>query len=509
MGELKAGLIEQALKDPVPGVRKNAIKLAELQLSSAPQLVEALLLLQGDADAKVRYQLLCTLGSVNTLQASQVRNRLLFQDLTDQWVQVAALSASSSQTAPLLNAVLDSFRPQVPAYASLVQRLSTMIGASATWATVFPLIQKATFAGSEQQGAWQAPLLKGLAQGLKSQMSGSSDFRVGQELFIKTFFEHPSGGVRKASLDMLKVAGLSDKTSTTKAMERAVQIAGARNQPEEKRVEAILLIAIGNPAPYAPLLEQLIAPHEPSSIQIASLRTLGAIPGNGVSHYLLKQWTNLTPEVRDEALNTFLADSARIKVLLDAIEAGKVQPASIGWPRTVRLMAQSNLKLRDRARKLLTKSEGEQEKVTKTYQQVFSLEGDPVKGKAVYNQNCANCHQIRAGMGVNFGPDLGTVHNWSAEAIMANILAPGLSISSGYDLWTVELKNGESMQGIISAETPTTITLINAGRVERTIKRTEIASLKALNMSAMPSGLEKQINHQQMADLLAFLRQNK
>ncbi|MBD0350808.1 MAG: hypothetical protein ICV65_06615, partial [Flavisolibacter sp.] len=87
--------------------------------------------------------------------------------------------------------------------------------------------------------------------------------------------------------------------------------------------------------------------------------------------------------------------------------------------------------------------------------------------------------------------------------------APNLSISSGYDLWAVELKNGESMQGIIATETPTTVTLRNAGRVERTIKREDIKSIKALNMSAMPSGLEKQINQQQMADLLAFLRQNK
>jgi putative heme-binding domain-containing protein len=112
-------------------------------------------------------------------------------------------------------------------------------------------------------------------------------------------------------------------------------------------------------------------------------------------------------------------------------------------------------------------------------------------------------------MGVSFGPDLGTVHNWSAEAIMANILAPDLSISSGYDLWTVELKNGETAQGIISAETPTTLTLTNTGRAGRTIKRADIASLRALNMSAMPGGFEKLINQQQMADLLAFLKQNK
>ncbi len=30
-----------------------------------------------------------------------------------------------------------------------------------------------------------------------------------------------------------------------------------------------------------------------------------------------------------------------------------------------------------------------------------------------------------------------------------------------------------------------------------------------MNMSIMPTGLEKQISEQQMADLLAFLKQNK
>jgi hypothetical protein len=47
-------------------------------------------------------KLLCSLGSVNTAQAAQVRNELLFRDINDEWVQVAALSATSSQTASLL-----------------------------------------------------------------------------------------------------------------------------------------------------------------------------------------------------------------------------------------------------------------------------------------------------------------------------------------------------------------------------------------------------------------------
>jgi putative heme-binding domain-containing protein len=45
--------------------------------------------------------------------------------------------------------------------------------------------------------------------------------------------------------------------------------------------------------------------------------------------------------------------------------------------------------------------------------------------------------------------------------------------------------------------------------MEKTINRNDIKSLKALNMSIMPTGLDKQIDQQQMADLLAFLKQNK
>jgi len=91
---------------------------------------------------------------------------------------------------------------------------------------------------------------------------------------------------------------------------------------------------------------------------------------------------------------------------------------------------------------------------------------------------------------------------------MANVLDPNLSISSGFDLWEAQLNNGESVRGIISSETPSAITLRNNGMVDRTINRRDIKSLKAMNISAMPSGFEKTINHQQMADLLAFLRQN-
>jgi hypothetical protein len=129
MRQLKTEQIENALRDPEPGVRVNAIKLAELHLKDAAALAEALISLQDDEDPKVRFQLLCTLGFIDSPEAANVRNKLLFRDIQDEFVRVAALSAPSSQTENLLQSVLARYRKNVPAYGSLVESLAAMVAA--------------------------------------------------------------------------------------------------------------------------------------------------------------------------------------------------------------------------------------------------------------------------------------------------------------------------------------------------------------------------------------------
>ena len=506
LGELRREQIEKALKDPVAGIRENAIKLAELHLSDAPQLGKTLLSLQNDQDPKVRFQLVCTLGFLDTPEATEVRHKILLQDINDEWVQVAALSASASQTSALLDFVLKNFMGAIPAYSSLVQRLTAMIGAAGDPSAIRQLIQNAT-RNNSTDNTWQGPALIGLAEGIKSNKSTAVISEAEQALLINTFFNHPSDPVRKASFNLLKEVGIKNETQAKNAIAKAVTIAKDPRQPDVKRAEAIDFLSMRNPSPYASLLMNLLVPTQELSIQLAALRTLSAIPDTTVCSYLLKQWPVLTPEIRDAAVKAFLDNDERVAILLNAIEAGKILPTELNWGRKVGLMIQSNEKLRNQARVLLTKNDNKG--ANAAYQEALDMKGDAINGKKVYLQQCALCHQIRGKEGVELGPDLGTIHNWSKEAIMANVLAPNQSISSGYDLWAVELTNGESAQGIIASETPGAITLRNNGIQERTINRQDIKSLKALSMSAMPTGLEKQISLQQMADLLAFLKENK
>jgi putative heme-binding domain-containing protein len=504
--QLRPEHIRKALKDPEAGVRVNAIKLAELYLKQDPSLGENLVTLQDDADPKVRFQLLCTLGFIDSPEAAAVRNKLLFRDVQDEFVQVAALSAPSSQTENLLESVLDRYEKNIPAYGSLVQSLTSMAAAEEKSRYSYTLLQKATTVVPEDSVSWQVPVLKGLARGFNNRKALLS--LQEQNLLFKAFFDHPAVSVKQASLQVLQSRRLTGGQQIKMAMEKARQIAADDKVGERERALAINFLALQNPAPDEPFLKRLILSDEPLAIKLAAIRTLNAIPDETITEFTMENWSKLDPAVQDAALNSFMEKESRVKVLVDALESGKVQKTSVGWGRSIRLMTQRNIELRNRARAFFTKDD-ETKKVIEEYQPALSLKGDVAKGKLVYEKSCAICHQVKGEGGIPFGPDLGTIQSWPASGIMANIIDPNQSISHGFDLWNVVLKNGESLQGVITAETPSSITVRNANGQVNTIAREEMASQKAMNMSAMPVGLEKDINHQEMADLLAFLKNGK
>lgn len=505
--QLSPELIKMALADPEPGVRENAIRLSEGYLNSDTGLSEALLELVSDDDPKVRFQLLCTLGFIDTPQAAQVRQELMFRDVGDEWVQIAALSTLYLKNSGLLEAVLDRYDQQLPAYASLVRRLSAMDGASQQQEIILQLIKKAT--DPTPTVSWQAPVLEGLAQGIKSKGSSASSFGAAQNLLINASFENPSLEVREASLKVLQAIKLSDNINTQRAMKKARQIAGEKSLPAKERALGINFLALQNPASHEAFLKEMISPGEPLPVQLSALKALSAIPDETVAYFVLEHWNYLTPEIRDEALNTLMANPTRITMLIDAIETNKIQQSTLGWRRSVRLMAQKDETLRTRARFLLTKKGGQKDDVIKNYEPALTLKGSIIDGKAVFEKNCGICHKMGDETGVPFGPDLSSLKNRRPASILNDILDPNLSIADGYDLWTVDLNNGETVQGVISSETPTAITLLNAGGSEKTIARQDIKSLNIIDISAMPEGWENSIDQQQMADLLAFIRQTQ
>lgn len=508
LGLLKPSVIISALKDQVAGVRENAVKLSETFAGDAG-IRNALYALQDDGNAKVRFQLLCTLGSIDTRESAQAREKLLFRDIKDPWMQIAALSAAPSAKSNLLNAVLDRFEKSQPAYSALVERLSNMTGAGGTSEEIRSAVKKSLQPETGAHSGWQAALLRGLAQGLKNNKEAWAALKADQNLLVNAALNNGSVAIRQGSIQLLRITGLPATPSSKTAMEKSARAALNKKSPPEGRIAAIHFLALDNPKKHTELLKQLISATEPTAVQLAALHTLASIPDVTVSEFVVVQWPSLTPDVRNAAINTFMGNDARVTLLLDAIEKKIIDPSSIGWPRSVGLMAQGNAALKSRSRALLTKKDDGRQEIIKKYTPALSMAGSADKGKRVFSNNCSACHQIGGTAGTPYGPDLGTIRNRRPESIMGDILNPNQSIADGYDIWSVEMKSGEAIQGLIATETPSALTIRNYGGQETVIARQNIKSLKALGMSVMPAGLESQITPEDMADLLVFLKQGK
>ncbi len=358
--------------------------------------------------------------------------------------------------------------------------------------------------------SWKAPLLEGLAEGLKNRKSIPEGLRSERKLLISVCLHHPDVNIRRNARIMLENIGIADNPLKPAVMQEAQKIAADKNMSSAKRAEAINLMALQNPKQEAAFLESLITPDAPRDIQLAAIQALSKIPDTTVSIFLLKNWTSLFPGIKDAALNTFITEPfsvPRISLLLQSISKGTITKAELGWPVTVILMRDIPDSLKEYARTLLSGKKEDRNPVIKEYEASLQLKGDAGKGKTVYVANCQVCHQVRGKMGMAFGPDLGTVQSWQPENIMINILDPNLAISHGYELWNIVLNDGTMLQGIIASETSNAIVVNQQGGVKTTIARNDIKSLRTLDMSAMPNDFEKRIDKQQMADLIAFIKQ--
>ncbi len=160
---------------------------------------------------------------------------------------------------------------------------------------------------------------------------------------------------------------------------------------------------------------------------------------------------------------------------------------------------------RRQAQALFGSVSGDRARVYESYKSALALKPVPANGRAVFRRDCAQCHRLDQ-EGSAVGPDLFGIRNQAKEAILLHILVPDQEISPGFTAYSVSTQDGRVLAGLIASETPTTLTFRQPLGKEDTIARDEIDQLAASKQSLMPQGLEKSISHQEMADLLAFLK---
>ena len=136
-------------------------------------------------------------------------------------------------------------------------------------------------------------------------------------------------------------------------------------------------------------------------------------------------------------------------------------------------------------------------------------DGDIRRGQAIFNSAktaCASCHAIGY-LGGKLGPDLTRIGQARTDRdLLESVVYPSVSFVRSYEPFIVATKSGDEYSGILRKDAADEVVLATGPDAEVHVARADIAEMRPGTVSIMPQGLDEQLNHQELADLVAFLR---
>ena len=125
LAETPAAII-RALTDSHPGIRENALRLAEKH--PTPEIIAAAAQLVNDPDAKVRLQLACTLGEWKDASAGEALARLAVKDCAEPFIAAAVMSSAVPHVRPLTDAVTKASGEPLRIFGPSLTKLAKALG---------------------------------------------------------------------------------------------------------------------------------------------------------------------------------------------------------------------------------------------------------------------------------------------------------------------------------------------------------------------------------------------
>lgn len=464
-----------ALNDRSPRVREHAIRRSEHQLDDVPPLFTRVLELAGDDDARVRFQVALSLGYSHQPRAVDALARLALRDAGDRWLSTAILS-SANDTA-----------------AELCQRLATDSSFVARPEGVAFLDRLVAIVGSRLQPAELADASRVLA-------NLSSPVRARLLLHLYTAMRQHGAAPAKVFTPASAAGKVFAET-----IDRARQIAADQTVDVSRRETAIRLLAFGDFSLMREPLASIVGQREHEELRLAAIHTLAQTSDPHAGDVLIAGWRHASPSIRVELFRALVARVEWTKEFLSALERADISPDDLATSQRQEVLNSTDEEVRQRAQVLLGRPDHAREQVVARFQSALSLEGDAPRGDAIYERECAACHRLGE-RGYVVGPNLALTRNRTPDQLLVHILDPNRDVQPAYLQYVVVDHDGRQITGIVSAETATSLTLLREKGASDTILKSKIAELSSTGRSLMPEGLEKSIDPQGIADLIAFLR---
>ena len=481
-GEAAPAVLRPRFADPDPAVRRHAVRLAAAWTLRDTQLADAVCDLATDDDPQVRLQVIDTLANCPTERAAQALASLATQPDADAWQRGAVLASLTPRLTPaVLHALLHPTDPASAAGTS-TEVLGPVVQTALAWggaAQALPLLRELVREDLPARSASQPALLVALLE------ASRRDPALAQAL--------------QAAEPQSLLA-----TRLTQAVSR-----GADNQlPLAVRIAELQLLGRlpAQATAERALIAQLLSQPAAAALHPTAVEVLVRQATPAAAQALIDAWPQYGPALKPRVLAALASRPAWHPLLLDALAEGTIPPGECDRVHRQTLLQASDRQVAQRAAALFDQPRQTDRAalVTRYTAALASLKGDAKAGQALFVKTCAACHAL-AGVGHAVGPDLAAVANKPAAALLPEIFDPNRNTDSRYLAYTALTRAGVQHSGLLASETEASVSLLAAEGRATTLLRADLEELRSSGQSLMPEGLEKDLDPQATANLLAFL----
>jgi putative membrane-bound dehydrogenase-like protein len=473
MARLDAATLTVALRDAHPGVRRHAVRLAS-QFSTASLEKTLLQLATGEKDATVQLQIAITLGHFDSEAAGEALGQFANRHVLDNYRYAAALS--SIHTKNLAHVMQGALSGTKQANGKLLEHLLVISAGLGNREVVSSLVTRWTAQAPFQP--WQIRAVGSTLKNLRQRQKGSPQLLSPQ---ARSGIERMIQSVQKTIMNPSLAV--------------------------DQRQDMVRLLAYGKQDrdKTAAILKRLLSPQYPPELQTAAIAAVLQFHDDGAQR-LLQRWPSTTPSLRVQMINSMLLETRHVEHLLRSLQQGLVSTSDLDARQRQRLVQHSDKSVASRAATILKISpQSDRLKVVQSHQPVFALKGDVNRGRTLYRKHCANCHRLE-GVGVVVGPDLAALKVRSPQALLTAILDPNQAVEAKYLEFIAVTIDGRQHAGILSRETTADLTLQAQQGKQFVILRKNIDVLRTSGKSLMPVGVEKDLSHQNLADIIHYLQ---
>ncbi len=214
-------------------------------------------------------------------------------------------------------------------------------------------------------------------------------------------------------------------------------------------------------------------------------------------------------DVQRSLAETLASDRVGTETLLVLASSGKASPRLLLDPVIRnRINAHKLEKLDERIATLTASLPSENEQLLKLIDerrsQYSASKAFADKGAAVFEKNCAICHQV-GGKGQKIGPQLDGIGARGLARLVEDVLDPNRNVDPAFRAITMQMNDGRVLVGLIRRTEGETIVLADNKGKEFTVSKGDIEEQQPSTLSLMPANVGEIVSPEDFQHLMSFL----